>query len=137
MLVSIDLRTRFDDDVPSVDARSFLDADLPAAFERETDLLAAAAHLDLRPVRLDVDDASWLLWRDDAGRLRVARAGTTATPDPQETWTLTGDQVADLVQFQVGGAVPRPAPRPREGRLPRTRRPTEEDEHRKKFSKKY
>ena len=99
--MSIDLRTRFDDDVPSVDARAFLDADLPAAFERETDLLAAAARLDLRPVRLDVDDASWLLWRDDAGRPRVARTGTTATPDPQETWTLTADQVADLVTDQV------------------------------------
>jgi hypothetical protein len=98
--VSIDLRTRFDDEVATVDARAFLDVDLPTAFAREAALLEAAVHLDLRPIALVVDDASWTLWRDDAGRVRAARTATT-TPTAHETWRLTADQIADLVNDQV------------------------------------
>ena len=98
--MTIDLRTRFDDDVPAIDARAFLDADLPAAFERERDLLASTAHLDLRPVVIQLDGASWTLWRDTTGTPRVDCTGGE-TPDPQETWTLTPPQLADLVTDQV------------------------------------
>ena len=88
--MTIDLRTRYDEDVPEVDVPAFLDVELPAAFAHETELLASTGHLDLRPVELAVDGTSWMLWRDDVGRPRVARTGgTVATPSPQETWTLT------------------------------------------------
>jgi hypothetical protein len=99
--VTIDLRTRWDDDVPVIDPVRFLDADLPAACTRETELLASASHLDLRPVEVVVDGSSWTLWRDDAGTPRVARTGSISTPSAQEIWTLTSDQVADLVTDQV------------------------------------
>jgi hypothetical protein len=99
--VTVDLRTRWDDDVAVIDSVRFLDEDLPATFARETELLASAAHLDLRPVEVVVDGTAWTLWRDDAGAPRVARTGSVATPAAQETWTLTSDQVADLVTDQV------------------------------------
>jgi hypothetical protein len=99
--VTIDLRTRFDDEVPAVDARAFLDHDLPSGLEQSGGLLAPTSHLDLRPVTVDVDGTPWTLWRDDAGALHCARASDPAAPEPQETWNLTATQVADLVNDQI------------------------------------
>jgi hypothetical protein len=98
--VTIDLRSRFDDDVPAVDARAFLDHDLAAVCARQEALLDSTRHLDLRPLALVVDGTAWTLWRDDTRRVRIARSGPS-TPDAQETWTLTAAQVVDLVDDQV------------------------------------
>jgi hypothetical protein len=98
--VSIDRRTRFDDDLPAIDAHGFLDVGFPAALERNAALLDAARHLDLRPIALVVDGTTWTWWRDEAGRLRAARS-SPAAPAPQETWTLTAPQVVDLALDQV------------------------------------
>ena len=78
--MSVDERTRIDGQVDPVDPRTCFETLLPAAFEREQDLLAAALeHYAPRPLTIDVDGDAWTL-AVDGGVVRV-RAGRGA-------WTI-------------------------------------------------
>ena len=93
--MSVDLRTRTDADVPSVEAERFFGVDLPARAERKPDLVTVAVdHLDLRPLAVEVEGSSWRLEPDGVG-IRVEPGTADAT------FTLTRERLADLVTDQV------------------------------------
>jgi ectoine hydroxylase-related dioxygenase (phytanoyl-CoA dioxygenase family) len=96
--MSVDFRTRRDDDPQTVTATEFFDEYLPTRFVTETDIVASTERLDLRPVAVCVEDRTWIVWRETG--LQVAPASAT-TPDPVETWHLTEANLADVVTDQV------------------------------------
>jgi hypothetical protein len=61
--MSVDLRTRTDGDVPTVDAERFFEIDLPELVDARPDLVESARDLDLRPLALEVDGRSWEIGR--------------------------------------------------------------------------
>ena len=97
---TIDLRTRFDGDLPATTAVAFFDADLPRLFSTEAEIVASTERLDLRPLAVLVDEVAWTVWRDESRQLQVAHASAT-TPDPVETWRLTAQELSDVVNDQV------------------------------------
>lgn len=96
--MSVDLRTRQDTDVPAVDAAEFFDARLPLLLAGSSELLVSTAELDLRPMVVQVDDEAWVLARNAAGGLAVARAEPDAA---RLRLRLSPAQLADLVNDQV------------------------------------
>ena len=89
----MDLRTRTDSDVPTVDAERFFELDLPTMVEERPDLVDSARDLTLRPLAIEVDGRSWVL----------ARNGTvTAHPGTADaTLHLTAERFADLVNDMI------------------------------------
>lgn len=96
--MSVDLRTRFDDAPEAADPRGFFAVDLDRRFAVEGELVDAMRSLDLRPLAVTVDGATWTLRRDGTGRPTVS-AGRA--DDVQEHWTLTHDQAARVLTDQV------------------------------------
>lgn len=94
--MSVDERTREDGQVDAVDPATCFEEVLPAAFERQRDLLAAAvAAYAPRPLTIDVDGDAWTLAVDD-GVVRV-----TAGHDGDTVLRTTRAQLQDLVTDQV------------------------------------
>jgi hypothetical protein len=91
--MSVDLRTRTDGDVPTVDAERFFEIDLPELVDARPDLVESARDLDLRPLALEVDGRSWVL---DRNGTVTARPGTA-----DATLALTAERFADLVTDQI------------------------------------
>jgi hypothetical protein len=110
--MSVDNRTRVDGQVEHVDPASCFGEVLPAAFEREQDLLAAAvAEYAPQPLTIQVDGAAWTLAVAD-GVVRVhegrdddatARLRTT----PMQLDDLVNDQVT-VVGMQTNGTLDQP-----------------------------
>ena len=103
--MSVDLRTRWDDEVVSVDPDDFFDRTLPDLFATHRELLETAAHLDLRPMTVVVGERRWTLARTGAnaptpGGVHVVAAEPGDEPAPVEVH-LTPGQVVDLVTDQV------------------------------------
>lgn len=96
--MSVDLRTRFDDAPEAVDPHTFFASDLEQRLDAAPALVEAMRTLDLRPLAVTVDDATWTLRPDTTGRPTVT-AGRT--DDVQEHWTLTRDQAARVLTDQV------------------------------------
>lgn len=96
--MSVDLRTRFDDDPESIDPHAFFAGDLDRRLAATPVLVDAMRALDLRPVAVTVADTTWTLARDRDGRPRVT-AGRAETV--QEHWTLTTDQAVRVLTDQV------------------------------------
>jgi Phytanoyl-CoA dioxygenase (PhyH). len=98
--MSVDLRTRFDEDVQPTTAAEFFDVRVPGLIATQPDITASTERLDLRPLAVVVDTTAWTMWRDDSNHLHVARS-SDSTPEPVETWRLTGAQLSDVVNDQV------------------------------------
>jgi hypothetical protein len=110
--MSVDHRTRIDGQIDAVDPSTYLGDQLPAAFERHRDLLAAAvAEYAPGPLVLDVDGEAWTLavhggvvrvsaGRDD-GAPTVLRASRAQFQD------LVNDQVT-VVGMQTNGTLDQP-----------------------------
>jgi len=96
--VSVDLRTRFDDEPETVDPVEFFDHRFARLVATEPALVAAMAALDLRPITITVADRAWTLRRDEHGR-----PGATAgrADDAQEHWTLTAADAVRVLTDQV------------------------------------
>jgi Phytanoyl-CoA dioxygenase (PhyH) len=96
--MSVDIRSRVDGQVESVDPDRCFGEVLPEAFERHEALLADAADVFApAPLVVEVDGAAWTL-AVDGGRIRV-RDG--ADDSAGAVWRMTAAQVADLVADQV------------------------------------
>ncbi|HKY14734.1 MAG TPA: phytanoyl-CoA dioxygenase family protein [Microthrixaceae bacterium] len=112
--MSIDLRTRSDHEVETVDAATFFDDALPSLLAARADLLAPTAGLRLRDLTIvvsrsdtegegvdgeDVDGSAWTLSRDERGSIGVARSGL----DDQAAvrLRLTETELGDLVTDQI------------------------------------
>ena len=97
--MSVDVRTRLDADIETLDPARFFDAELPDALEAADALLSEArAVLRLPPLVVEVDGESWTLQGDDAGI--VVRRGAT-TEDGALVLKLDASQLTDLVTDQV------------------------------------
>jgi Phytanoyl-CoA dioxygenase (PhyH) len=113
--MSVDKRTRVDGQIDPVDPTACFEELLPAAFEREQDLLAAAvAELAPRPWTIEVDGAAWTLAVDD-GVVRVTEgrdddAGTVLRSHPEQLQDLVQDQVS-VVGMQTNGTLDQPVGR--------------------------
>ena len=93
--MSIDERTRVDGQVEPVDPATCFEEVLPAAFERERDLLAAAvAEYAPRPLTIEVDGDAWTLAVDD-GVVRVVSGRDDDAPTVLRT---NRAQLQDLVE---------------------------------------
>ncbi|HEY3673989.1 MAG TPA: phytanoyl-CoA dioxygenase family protein [Acidimicrobiia bacterium] len=101
--MSVDERTRVDGEVDAVDPVACFAELLPAAFEREQDLLAAAvAEYAPRPLTIEVDRNAWTLAVDD-GVVRVVSGGTDTSSSGDGITLLRTNraQLDDLVNDQV------------------------------------
>ncbi len=113
--MSVDERTRVDGEVDPVDPARCFGEVLPAAFERERDLLAAAvAEYAPRPLTIEVDDDAWTLAVDD-GVVRVAHrrdedAGAVLRTNRAQLDDLVNDQVT-VVGMQTNGSLDQPVGR--------------------------
>jgi ectoine hydroxylase-related dioxygenase (phytanoyl-CoA dioxygenase family) len=96
--MSVDIRTRVDGQVESVDAAACFEEVLPAAFEGERAVLAAAvAEYAPRPLVIEVDGDAWTL-AVDGGVVRIAPG---RADDAESMLRLSGTQLDDLVNDQV------------------------------------
>jgi hypothetical protein len=96
--MSIDIRTRVDGEVASVDPEPCFEELLPDAFERHGELLRDAVRaFEPSPLVVDVDGAAWTL-TDEGGTVRV-RSG--AVDDPGVVLRTSAAQLSDLVNDQV------------------------------------
>src|SRR3954454_9190568 len=96
--MSVDIRSRVDGEVVLVDPAQCLGHDLPAAFERNRDLLARAVDAFAPPsLVIEVDGGAWTL-AADRGQVHVT-AG--AADDPGVVLRLTAERLTDLVNDQV------------------------------------
>lgn len=110
--MSLDLRTRRDDDVPvAVDPVAFFSTDLPALLERSRALLApGTARLALRPLTFEIGGDAWTLVRD--ATIQVRRGSFPGAARVR----LGGDELTRLmhdlctpVTFHAGGTLDMPA----------------------------
>jgi hypothetical protein len=93
--MSVDLRTRRDDEVRPVDPAAFFASALPEALERSRERIEPGAALRrLRPLSIEVDGEAWTL-AADAGHLAV-RPGTGAGARLR----LSAEALSDLVNDQ-------------------------------------
>ena len=96
--MSVDERTRVDGQVDPVDPATCFGELLPAAFEREQDLLAAAVtEYAPRPLTIEVDGDAWTLAVDDG----VVRVTPGYDSDPSAVLRTNRAQLDDLVNDQV------------------------------------
>lgn len=96
--MSVDKRTRVDGQVESIDAATCFGEVLPAAFEGERDVLAAAvAEYAPGPLAVEVEGEAWTLAVDDG----VVRVAPGLADDADSVLRLTGAQLDDLVNDQV------------------------------------
>src|SRR4051812_39537407 len=96
--MSVDHRTRVDGQVESVDPTTCFEEVLPAAFEREQDLLAAAvAEYAPRPLTIEVDGDAWTLAVADG----VVRVCEGRDDDADAVLRTSPAQLDDLVNDQV------------------------------------
>src|SRR5438445_9844617 len=96
--MSVDIRTRVDGQIESIDAATCFGEVLPAAFEGERDVLATAvAEYAPRPLAVEVDGDSWTLAVDDG----VVRVTPGRDDDAESVVRLTAAQLGDLVNDQV------------------------------------
>src|SRR3954466_11854043 len=113
--MSIDERTRIDGQAEPVDPATCFEEVLPAAFEREQDLLrAAVAEYAPRPLTIDVDGDAWTLAVDD-GVVRVVSgrdddAPTVLRTNQAQLQDLVDDQVT-VVGMQTNGSLDQPVGR--------------------------
>lgn len=88
----LDVRTRRDDEIRTVDPAELLDEELPAAFEASAVPLEPGVRwLDPPPLVVEVDGEAWTLACDD-GRVTVRRGAHA-----EQRLTLSGQMLADLV----------------------------------------
>ena len=104
--MSVDLRTRRDDDVTPVTAMDFFSQQLPEALERSRDLVEpGAAHLRLRPLSVDVEGECWSLSRPQEA-VRVERGGASDGAalrlDCEALTELVHDRVTPMTFFTAG-----------------------------------
>jgi len=94
--MSVDLRTRTDGPRPEVDPGRFFREELPPALDASAAAISAGApFLELRPLTVEIDGASWTLaWDDD--RVTVAAGDGTGGARIR----LTAGQLNDLVSDQ-------------------------------------
>jgi hypothetical protein len=91
-MISLDVRTRVDADIRSLDAATFFDDELPALAADRGHLAApGAAELGLEPFTVAVGTDAWTLARDDGG-FTIARGDTGAAKA-----TLEPNELADMV----------------------------------------
>jgi Phytanoyl-CoA dioxygenase (PhyH) len=96
--MSVDQRTRVDGEVGSIDPATCFDEVLPAAFERERDLLApAVVEYAPRPLIIEVDGEAWTLAVDDG----VVRIFDGRRDDADSVLRTNRAQLDDLVNDQV------------------------------------
>src|SRR5205814_63850 len=92
-MASVDVRTRTAADVRVVDARDFLEVELPALAADHGELaVAGARELDLRPLAIRVDGNARTL-HFDGQQFTVARGEA----DAHAIVELTEEQLADIV----------------------------------------
>ena len=78
-MVSLDFRTRTDDDIRSITTWSFFETELPALIEQRAELaIAGARELGVEPFALETPSGTWTLALT-GGTLTV----TAATPEPR------------------------------------------------------
>ena len=113
--MSVDHRTRIDGEVAHVDPATCFEELLPAAFERERDVLApAVAQYAPQPLTIEVDGDAWTL-AVDTGVVRVVPgrdddAATVWRTDPGQLQELIDDQVT-VVGMQTNGSLDQPVGR--------------------------
>src|SRR5215212_7396526 len=96
--MSVDIRSRVDGELVVVDPAQCLGHDLPAAFERNRELIARAVDAFAPPsLVIEVDGAAWT-FAAERGQVRVT-AG--AADDPGVVLRLTAERLTDLVNDQV------------------------------------
>jgi hypothetical protein len=110
--VSVDFRTRRDDDANAVDPRAFFSTELPASVERFRERIEpGASRLGLRPLSIETGDEVWTLaWEDGTVRIRPGPASDAARVRlaPDELTGLVHDQCTP-VTFFTGGTLDMPA----------------------------
>ncbi len=104
--MSVDLRTRRDDDVTPVAATAFFSQQLPEALERARELVEpGAAHLGLRPLTIEVQGERWSLSRRrDAVRVEAGpvTGGAVLRLDAVALTELVHDRVTPMTFFTAG-----------------------------------
>jgi len=103
--MSVDFRTRVDEDVIAVEPRAFFRRHLLAALEETRGLVwPGAARLGLRPLVVEVDDECWsLVWEDEVFvRVGPVRGGAHVRMTAAELSELVQDQRTPLTSFTSG-----------------------------------
>ena len=91
-MVSLDFRTRTDDDIRSVATQTFFEAELPALFEQRGELaVAGARELGVEPFTIATPSGTWTLALEGDG-LGVASGDTGAA-----CVRLSDDDIADVI----------------------------------------
>ncbi len=103
---SVDVRTRIDGPVETVDARAFFEQELPAALSAAAPMLAPAiAALKPAPLTIEIDGVAWTLIAE-VERIAVAAGAIGGTArlslDSQQLADLVRDQVAPMGWFASG-----------------------------------
>ncbi len=110
--MSVDLRTRSDDDVRVVDPHEFFSRELPEALEAEREALApGAARLGLRPFTIEVEsEHTSLRWHGDRVEAAPGPAseGAHLRLSADDLTALVTDQVTPMTFF-TGGSLDMPA----------------------------
>src|SRR6478609_10635111 len=107
--MSVDIRSRVDGEVDSVDPRRCFGEVLPDAFERHQDLLADAVRVFAPgPLVVEIDGDAWTL-AVDGGRVHVRNGGDDAPgvvlrTNPAQLDDLVTDQVT-VVGMQTNGTL--------------------------------
>lgn len=97
--MSVDLRTRRDDDVTAVEPPVFFSEVLPVALDAGADRIGPwLQDHDLRPLTVIVDDTAPVHLVADAGRVTV---GSGSAPGDAAVLHLTAEQLGELVADQV------------------------------------
>jgi len=110
--MSVDLRTRIDGDAITIDPAGFFSSTFPAALERTRELIAPGiAHLELRPLTVEVGDDCWTLSCRE-GRVEVdpgrAASGARIRMSVDQLAGLVHDQATPMTFF-TGGTLDMPA----------------------------
>jgi hypothetical protein len=97
--MSVDVRTREDGELGSLDAETFFRHTLPDAFQANRDAIApGAASLPLRPLSIETPEAAaTLFWRGDRAEVEMGLAPEAAGG---ALWRLGAEDFADLVRDQ-------------------------------------
>jgi hypothetical protein len=91
-LVSLDFRTRTDDDIRAITTRSFFETELPLLIEERADLaIPGARELRVEPFAIETPSGTWTLAID--GDTFCVSSGDTGTACAR----LSDDDIADLV----------------------------------------
>lgn len=90
--MSVDVRTRTDGPIPTIDPVQFFTSDLPASLDDGAARLSPAARwMHPAPLTISIDGDEWTL-RSDDGRVRVADGGGS-----EHRLVLSAADLADLV----------------------------------------